>query len=156
MKIRTLFIVLFLWIPLVYSNNSLKEVRTSYFKVNSDEISLDEFEELLNQTSNTNIEIQGYKTMLWFLKAKDYYNPLNKLEAFNKGRQLLEKLLIQYPDNLELHFLRLTIQDHAPSFLGYNDHIKKDEQFITLNINQLSDSDLKNRVLLYLKEGRNQ
>ena len=93
--------------------------------------------------------------MLWFLKAKDYFNPINKLEAFNKGKKLLEELLVSYPNNFELHFLRLTIQDHSPTFLGYNDKVKQDESFIRNQLDMLKDSDLKQRILLYFQGGRN-
>ena len=137
-----------------FANTSLKTVRDHYFKVNTDEISLDEFEVILDDTKSNSIEIEGYKTMLWFLKARDYFNPINKLEAFNKGKKLLEDLLINYPNNFELRFLRLTIQDHSPAFLGYNNQVKQDESFILTQLSSLKDSDLKQRISLYLKGGR--
>ena len=139
----------------MFPNSLLETLRDNYFKVNTEEISLDEFKNVLNNTQSSSTEIEGYKIMLWFLKAKDYVNPISKLEAFNKGKKLLEELLIKNPNNFELHFLRLTIQDHSPSFLGYNDSIKEDEKFINIQIEKLNDSDLRKRVLMYLKDGRN-
>ena len=137
-----------------FANSSLKTIIDHYFKVNTEEISLNKFEEILDKTEANSIEIEGYKSMLWFLKAKDYFNPINKLEAFNKGKKLLEELLVSYPNNFELHFLRLTIQDHSPTFLGYNDKVKQDERFILNQLGKLKDSDLKQRISMYLKGGR--
>ena len=90
----------------MFPNSLLETVRDNYFKVNTEEISLDEFKNVLNNTQSSSTEIEGYKIMLWFLKAKDYVNPISKLEAFNKGKKLLEELLIKNPNNFELHFLR--------------------------------------------------
>jgi hypothetical protein len=69
------------------------------------------------------------------------------------GYNELDEIIENYPNSIELHFLRLTIQGHLPVFLGYNDKIETDKTFIQANINELKDdSDLKTRILEYLSQ----
>lgn len=137
----------------VLSANNLKTVRKYYFQVNTEEIELEDYERFVNtNTNDSSIEWQAYTIMTWFLKAKDYYNPVNKLEAFNKGRKLLDNLIKQDSSNLELRFLRYTIQDNAPGFLGYDDNIEEDKKFIQKGYLALTDIDLKTRIISYLKK----
>ena len=154
MKKTKLLAILILSINFGFSSENLKEIRDLYYKVNLEDIGLDDFEKSLNK--NIKIpkpELEGYKAILWFLKAKKSYNPYKKYESFNKGKKQLELLIKKYPDNVELHFLRLTIQDHSPIFLGYNDKIEIDEIFIKAKIKELNnDFDLKSRIIEYLNE----
>ena len=155
-KIKLLTILIFS-LNFAFSSNSLKEIRDLYYKVNTEDSGLDDFEKSLNKNNKMpKPELEGYKAVLWFLKAKKSFNPYKKYDAFNKGKQQLELLIKKYPDNIELHFLRLTIQDHLPIFLDYNDKIEIDEIFIKAKIKELNnDSDLKSRIIEYLKKRGN-
>jgi len=152
-KIKLLTVLIFS-LNFAFSSNSLKEIRDLYYKVNTEDSGLDDFEKSLNKNNKMpKPELEGYKAVLWFLKAKKSFNPYKKYESFNKGKQQLELLIKKYPDNIELHFLRLTIQDHLPIFLDYNDKIEIDEIFIKAKIKELNnDSDLKSRIIEYLKK----
>ena len=108
---------------------------------------------LLKNNKTPNPELEGYKAVLWFLKARDYYNPYKKYESFTKGKKELESIIKKYPNNIELHFLRLTIQDNLPSFLGYNDNISEDEKFIKEKVKEIKkDPDLVQRIAAYLAQ----
>lgn len=152
MKKIKLLVFLILSMSFGYSSENLKEIRDLYYKVNLEDVGLDDFEKYLNKKNKIpKPELEGYKAALWFLKAKNYYNPYKKYEFFNKGKKQLELIIKKYPDNVELHFLRLTIQDHLPFFLGYNDKIEVDKIFITAKIKELNnDLDLKSRIIEYL------
>jgi hypothetical protein len=52
--------------------------------------------------------------------------------------------------NAELRFLRLGIQNNAPSFLGYNDSIEPDKIFLINAEATLTDPELKKLILSYL------
>ena len=43
---------------------------------------------------------------------------------------MIERVIAKYPDDIELRFLRLTIQNNAPSFLNYSDNTKEDKDKI--------------------------
>lgn len=59
-------------------------------------------------------------------------------------------LIESHSDNLELRFLRLTIQDNVPNFLGYNANLKEDKEFIHNNLSKILDEDLQERITYYL------
>ena len=141
----------FISISLSFSSNDLYKVRELYFKVSLEEEELETFENYLNKKIKTsNPEIEGYKCVLWFLKAKEYYNPYKKYEAFSEGKKQLELLITKNPNSIELRFLRLTIQDNLPSFLGYDDNITEDNKFIKKNIKSLkNDLDLIKRIKIW-------
>ncbi len=144
----------FLSISLSFSSNDLYKLRELYFKVSLEEEELETFENYLNKKIKTsNPEIEGYKCVLWFLKAKEYYNPYKKYEAFSEGKKQLELLITKNPNSIELRFLRLTIQDNLPGFLGYDDNITEDNKFIKKNIKSLkNDLDLIKRINAYLAQ----
>tara|TARA_B100001173_G_scaffold89691_1_gene77163 strand:- start:7176 stop:7649 length:474 start_codon:yes stop_codon:yes gene_type:complete len=150
-KLRILLLFIFS-IHLAYSSNNLKEIRDFYYKVGLEKVELEDFEYFLNKKKKISYPaLEGYRAVVWFLKAKDFYNPYRKYEAFVEGKKQLELLIQKYPSNIELHFLRLTIQDHLPIFLGYNNQIDTDKKFIKTNLQDLkNDSDLKARIEDYL------
>jgi hypothetical protein len=57
-------------------------------------------------------------------KAKD------KLQFFKPGRIKLETALLNEPDDAEYHFLRLTIEEHAPKAAKYNKDIDADKKIV--------------------------
>lgn len=56
--------------------------------------------------------------------------------------------------NLELRFLRFTIQTNSPSFLGYNDQIDLDRQFILKNVPRISDDGLKKMIINFMTNSK--
>jgi hypothetical protein len=73
------------------------------------------------------------------------------LEHFNAGKVQLEYAIIQEDENIELRFLRLSIQENLPSFLGYSSQIKADRSFLVDHLDQILDEDLKSKISTYLK-----
>ena len=120
----------------------LGELRKLYIKAAEDKKHSDGFYAHLKRIGDSvSPVVQGYSAMAAFLKSRDSRNPLNKLRHFNRGKEMLQKAFENAPQNIELTYLRLTIQVGAPSFLNYNDNVQDD----------------KTRLLAYLKKsGRGQ
>ena len=99
-------------------------------------------------------EAKGYMATMLFLKSRIYKFPFKKMSFFNRGKTLLEESIDENPSNLELRYLRYSIQNKAPDFLGYNNWVMQDLEFIKNNIDQIQISNnikviiLKN-ILLY-------
>jgi hypothetical protein len=98
----------------------------------------------------TNYDAKAYYASLVMKEAKFAISPFTKLERFNKGRDMLEACILQNKTNSEYRFLRLMVQENAPSILGYDDAIQQDCQLITANFNQFSAT-LQTIVLNYSK-----
>ncbi len=92
----------------------------------------------------------GYIGAVYFTRAK-HVSIFNKMGAFRKGKKYLEKALEEAPDELELHFLRMTIQINLPGFLGYNDHIDEDKKFV-LDHFETAKPKLRSRIANYVEQ----
>jgi hypothetical protein len=122
-----------------------------YKLATSNEESCDNMLYTLERFNETNSPLYtGYKASATILKAKYAFSPVNKLSYFSKGTKLLEKCLLADKSNLELRFLRLSVQLKSPSFLGYNENIKEDKEFIINNIQNHSNMEWKQFATSFL------
>jgi len=134
-----------------FSNNTAINCRKYYYSVCLKEIRVEDFQDYLDLHQETDdIIIQGYQTIIWFLWADYFINPIQKWKCFNKGKSMLEELINENPENIELRFLRLTIQDNLPFFLGYHQNKTKDRIFVFNQANNIPDKDLSTRIINYL------
>jgi len=151
-----LIIVLFISISIShnsYASDYDKQCRDLYYQVCLSEISIKDFSNYLNEDESNNNEVMmGYKAVINFLWADYYFNPIKKWNSFKKGKYELEKLINSYPENIELRFLRMTIQDGLPGFLDYSSDRESDRYFISQHLDELNDPDLKKRVSDYLQD----
>lgn len=88
----------------------------------------------------------AYQT-IW---ANHVINPFNKLSTFNRGKKNLQKAVSLDQDNIEIRFLRFSIQKKSPKFLGYSDNLAEDKKYIESHQNKLNSTKLKylvNKVL---------
>lgn len=81
---------------------------------------------------------EGYEGALLMRKAGLLKIPAEKLKYFKRGRIKLETALLNDKDNVEYHFLRLTIQEHAPKIVRYNKEIEVDKEYIKRSFKNLS------------------
>ncbi len=124
----------------VLLENCVKE----YHNLNGQE----EEEAFILRYNNKNENYQAYVVALQLKKAEYTALPWKKLSIFNKGKKRLNALIAKHPNNIHLRYIRLFIQEHVPSILGYNDCIKEDKTFIQ----QLLDSNQNNYLHHYISK----
>jgi hypothetical protein len=105
----------------------------------------------LEAAANTATE-KGYLAAYEILWAKHMGNPFSKLGQFKKGKKLLESVIIKYPDNIDLRFIRWSVQTHAPSFLNYSKDRLRDKKFLVQNLYKLPNPEARKIIYVYLKE----
>jgi len=93
----------------------------------------------------------GYYGAAKMLIAKYYFNPYSKLKTFSEGKETLEAVLCTHPGDVELRYLRLTIQSNTPAFLGYKSEMKADREFLADSLAGLKDEELKTIIVNYLE-----
>ncbi len=77
------------------------------------------------------------------LKAKHTRNPLRKLQFVRQALVILNQALQLQTDNLEIRFLRLSIQHHLPAFLKNQHLIEEDKSILLQNIDKgIQDQEL--------------
>lgn len=150
---NSFLILLFLFSTANAGTDSLQGIRNLYKQASTDEFSC---KQLLSNLDRYNEEINplmaGYKASATMMMANYVWNPIAKLSCFNEGKNLLEKCITRVPRNIELRFLRLSIQQNAPSFLNYNGNIDGDKSFIIQTVGTLKDTHLQKIILDYLTE----
>lgn len=95
--------------------------------------------------------LNGYKGAFIMAKGKHAVNPFKKLGYFNDGKAMLEAAIETDLENIELRFLRLTMQVNIPSFLGYNENRKADRDFIKQNLHKLESEELKKKISEFIE-----
>ncbi|HMH23367.1 MAG TPA: hypothetical protein VK563_16390 [Puia sp.] len=83
-------------------------------------------------------EKEAYEGALLMKKAGLAARPKDKLKLFRSGYTKLESSLAKDSTNGEYHFLRLTIQEHAPRIVNYRKDLEQDSQDIYRSFKSLS------------------
>ena len=152
--VHRLFFFFILISPALSAQNvALTEVRSLYQASSSCETSCGKLEKLLvpyNEVNNPTLA--GYKACATMMKAQYAFNPISKLDYFSNGKNLLERCIENEKENIELRYLRFTVQCNAPSFLGYKKSIEEDKSKLLKSIERLEDAQLKSLIIAYLLE----
>jgi hypothetical protein len=62
------------------------------------------------------------------LKAKHAWNPYYKVKYLNDAEKTLQAAVNRDPDNMEIRFMRFSIEHNVPGFLGYTKHLVADRE----------------------------
>lgn len=133
------------------TQNELDIIRNNYDKALFDKKLCSQMMEKLQLHENQNVHLAylgGYQS-IW---ANHVFSPIAKLKTFKNGKQNIKKALSQDPDNVEIRFIRLSIQKNAPFFLDYHENIKEDEAFLKQHKNKINSSVLLNMINQLLKQ----
>ncbi len=74
--------------------------------------------------------IMAYVATLQALKSKHHWNPYSKLKYLQLASKNMNKAVAGAPMNLEIRFMRFSIQHYTPSFLGYSKQLAEDRQVL--------------------------
>jgi hypothetical protein len=141
-------LLLLFFLPLV--NSDLSSLRSLYQEASKDEAKANKLLVIADKNSSNNSVFYGYKGAAKIIMAKYAFNPYTKWNLFNEGKDILESAIASDVNNVELTYLRLTIQMNAPNFLGYKSNIDSDKKFLKENINGLNDKELQSIIKNYL------
>ena len=144
-----LLLILCLMFSIDSGNPDLSTCRKLYLRAASEKTKA---EELMNLTANPGEDalITGYQGAVRMVMARYYFNPIAKWKSFARGRDILESAVRSQPGNPELRYLRLSIQENAPSFLGYHEHQEEDKSFLNHELIHIHDAELRQMIFDYL------
>ncbi len=112
--------------------SEMQSVRNKYHE-NKTSDQLDAYIEYLEKLNC--ILAEPYLASSIMQKAEHSFMPTKKLKYFNLGKKMLEDFIQKNPKNFEAKYVRAMVQSEIPSFLGYNNAMKEDIDFIQKNIN---------------------
>ncbi|MDY0090559.1 MAG: hypothetical protein RBR78_09360 [Flavobacteriaceae bacterium] len=150
-KFLQLVFVLFLATTSVYATD-FESIRKNYDQFVSDKELCQKTLKQLSESKNDSALHQAYLGVLETVWANHVISPFKKLKTFKSGKQNIDAAIGLEPENVEIRFIRLSVQKNAPSFLGYNNHIKEDTAFIKKNRHLVTSVILNKHITSLLNE----
>ncbi len=134
----------------------LNEIRQQYpISVESAEITSKLNGELSDITKSSKPELQVYKGAVLTLMAKFVKSKKEKKQYFKDGVALIENAINASPKNIELRYIRLSVQENSPRFLGYQENIEADKLFILENYASISSKEVKSVLHDFILKSKN-
>ena len=147
MKISILLISIFI----VIVGFDINEIRTLYKQTDgSKENTITLYNKLQSVTAKDGNVLTAYKGASISMKARFEKGAKTKSKVFKEGITLVEMAIKNEPNNIEIRFVRLTIQQNAPKILKYKKNIDEDKEFILSNYNKITSSKLKKYLSDYI------
>ncbi|MET4082449.1 hypothetical protein ABIB40_002407 [Pedobacter sp. UYP30] len=103
--------------------------------------------------------IVAYVGALQALKAKHAWNPYNKVTNVSRSLKTLAKAVKMDKNNLEIRFIRFSIEYNTPAFLGFGKNLEGDRKEILKhyqneNFKSASDKLIKNIAVFMIESKR--
>lgn len=99
--------------------------------------------------------IIGYVAMLEALKAKHAWNPYSKFNYLGKSKRTFQKAVSADPANMEIRFMRFSVEHFLPSYLGYSKNLRRDKEVIIQQLKKPSkDKEYEKSVVKFLIESK--
>lgn len=150
MKILMSFLTVLL-MNVSFKNSDLNEVRASYSKAVLDKKLCKKMIEELELSKEKSVIALAYLGAYQTIWANHVFNPLSKLATFKKGKNNIESAISKEPENVEIRYIRFSVQKNAPSFLRYNSHLKEDRDFLVKNKKKINSDLLQKNIETLLK-----
>jgi len=135
---------------------SLEEARKAYVEsMNSKEACEAAYKKTSSLPLSENHLLMGYKAAISIAMSKHLKTAKEKIAHFNKGKQLLESSILKDEKNVELRFLRFSIQSNCPPALKYNKNISIDKKYIIDNLAAVQSSSIRSRIKEFMLQSKN-
>ena len=131
--------------------NTFKTIRDLFNEAGKDQDNRDEFYSYLEDITLQNPTVTAYKASAKALKAQDAWNPINKLSFLKEAGTLFETAIVKEPNNIELRFLRFSVQFNTPRWLGMSDELNEDKNVIIAYINDYKKLNIDDGVLNWIQ-----
>lgn len=126
MKKLLLGIILTLIIQYSYAYD-IQKIRKDYIEAIKSESAANKLYDQLKVIKNPDPLITAYLGSAQAIRAKHAWNPVNKLNYLKEGCKTLDKAVAKNPNQLEIRFLRFSLQHYIPTFLGYSKDLNQDK-----------------------------
>lgn len=112
----------------------------------------------LGSLKNRNSLLNAYMGVLEACKAKHAWNPYYKVKYLNDSEKTLQAAVQDDPHNIEIRFMRFSIEHNVPKFLGYNKNLVADREEMVKQINNKhyasADKGLVRTIITFLLDSK--
>lgn len=151
MKISMFFLGLIF--TLISFAPDITEVRQSYREAsNSEDDAKQLYDDLSEVVQNDDKTLVAYKGAVTTMMAKYAEGVKQKKMFFKEGMQLLEHAIANEPKNVEIRYIRLSVQENSPKIVGYKENIPEDKQFIIDHYKSVADEGAKKFIKGYASQ----
>lgn len=153
-----LFIVVLMF-PLSVLSSDLEKIRLQFYEAVESKAVAEKFVKRMKLEQGISPVHLAYYGSAQTLMGKHAWNPYQKLTYLKNGMQVLSNASQKAPDNLEIRFLRFSIEHYLPAFLGMSKHIDEDRKKIVSLVQKrqygsLSHDVVTNIASFVIKSGR--
>src|SRR5690606_7759212 len=144
------------FISIASTAQDLNKIRSQYPKaVQSAENATKLDAELAKINSSGKSELLAYKGAISTVKAKFAKKKSEKKDFFKAGVSLIESAVKADPSNIEIRYIRMSVQENSPKFLGYYKNIEADKVFILEHYKSISSVELKEIIKDFVLKSEN-
>ncbi|WP_316830873.1 hypothetical protein [Pedobacter aquatilis] len=112
----------------------------------------------LNKLPNKTALITAYCGTLEALKAKHSWNPYNKIKYVKVSLRTMQKAIDMDKENMEIRFMRFSIEHYTPGFLGFSKDLPVDRKEIIKHYENrnfgLADEELIKNVARFMIDSK--
>lgn len=98
-------------------------------------------------SNRSQLDDQTYKVFsanVHFFNAQYFDNPFKKFSEFKKGKEILESLISENPQQCLFRYFRFAVQINSPAILDYQKNIQEDKRLL---IDYLQNCDFSSNYL---------
>ncbi|MFY0601310.1 MAG: hypothetical protein JXR03_16660 [Cyclobacteriaceae bacterium] len=128
----------------------IHEIRKSFHSALLNEENIETFHSLMDSNVDTEPTIVAYQAVSKALMAQKVWNPIDKYIYIKNFHSLMDKALKEDSLNLEIRFLRFSVEYHIPPWLGYSEHLEEDIKFININSYKVSQLMFDDNYIRYI------
>lgn len=123
-------IILYFATAVLFLIADLAGIRKQFQSAHQNQEQAKMFYQRTEKISQTDAASQAYKAAAKMILSKYEKNRAPKKELFKSGALRLNELIEANPNNVEIRFIRLTIQQNTPAILKYNANITEDKHYV--------------------------
>ncbi|WP_456439655.1 hypothetical protein [Psychroserpens sp.] len=133
----------------------INTVRNAYKEAAQDNTKIEAFSKLLSNISKKDdIALVAYKGASITLLAKGEKKIKDKKNRFVEGVSYVEYAIEKAPNDIEVRFIRLGIQENTPKILKYKKNIEEDKLFLLKQFKDINSSNLRNHIKDYILQSK--
>ena len=110
------------------------ELRKTYYQASKDKNTYEKLHQHLSNYKGTDLVVQGFRAGLEGMGAKYAWGPYAKLRHVRNSARMFEEILEKDPANVEVRFLRYTVEYYIPRYLLMSGNLQDDKKVIFSNL----------------------
>jgi len=136
-------IISILFLSFILGTPKISDIRASFIDASDSKDAVFLLQDKLKDVrKSSNKTLVAYKGAASTMAAKYNKGIESKKKNFKNGATLIEYAVEQAPNNIEIRFVRLIIQQNTPKFLKYKKNIEEDKTFILEHFSEIKSSQL--------------